>query len=90
MPLVLVLIGQPILVGFAAQKWRGRTGVLWALIALAVDLGVAFAFDAAIRDYPGTSQYGRAAGDIAFALGVFILGTAIMAAAVASLRSRQS
>lgn len=46
----------------------------------------AFSFDAAIRDYQEPSQHSQATGDIAFALGVFILGTAVMVAAVASLR----
>lgn len=48
----IVLIGQPILIGFVAQRYFGKVGIVWAGVALALMLFIIFMVDSGNQNNP--------------------------------------
>lgn len=80
----ILLIGQPILVGYIAQKYFKQIGLLWAVISLALMLFIIFMVDSGNQNNPRWhfDPEWRAWATSDFQMGVTATLSAIISAAI--------
>jgi len=83
----LAVLLQIIGIGALAQVWKKRTGAVWALIALALDVAGALFLDNAIASRPGPRPVSLG-HDIAFAVMVLGASTILCVIVIATLPRR--
>lgn len=85
----LFFLVQIVLIGTLAQRWKRRTGAIWALIAFSLDAVAALFLDAAIKSNPkfvvDPSAYNTVGHDIAFVLMTASFSTIICLISIATL-----
>jgi hypothetical protein len=77
-----------VLIGWMAQSWKGRTGVVWSVITAVLMFGIMFiSFTSSEMHNPGLME--KDSGIMALWLVTILIGGGIMAVVVATLPSKK-